>query len=546
MKPTTAAGLLLCTLLPLSGLAETVTLSGSVKHKAALTPIDSVTIEIVNEANPSERYTVSTDALGLWSYTFNLAAVDEAAEVPHGFSVEQNYPNPFNPSTHITFSIPGPGEVTLAVHTVIGQCLDQRTVMLDGGDHTVAWTAKGAAGVLFYSIAYRETRITRKMIQLDGHGDGGLGNVVTTGRRATTASIAKASAQAFSVTASKLLYMPDTVHTVLEGDAAIDFTLETVHEHAFLFDLHNDVLEKAVLGYQLGPRHTTEQSDLPRFRDGGMDAQMFALWTDWTDSAEHPYYAYTLAMVDTFLSQIRQNPTQLAQARNFDEVMQVHAEGKLAGVLGVEGGHAIENDIAKLRTFYDLGARYLTITWNNSLSWAVSAQDPRSSAVGLSEFGRQVIRTMDSLGMIVDVSHTGVKTIWDILGTTKNPIIASHSGVRALNNHYRNLNDFQIDSIAAHGGVIGVVFYPTFLSARRTATIDTVIKHIDYIRNLVGVDYIAIGSDYDGIETVPVGLEDVSKMPNLTAALLKKGYSIADVHKILGGNYLRVFKQVCR
>ena len=148
--------------------------------------------------------------------------------------------------------------------------------------------------------------------------------------------------------------------------------------------------------------------------------------------------------------------------------------------------------------------------------------------------------------MIIDVSHTGIKTIWDILATTTNPIIASHSGVRALNNHSRNLTDVQIDSIAARGGVIGVVFYPTFLSSQRIATIDTVLKHIDYIKNRVGIDYIAIGSDYDGIETVPVGLEDVSKMPNLTAALLRRGYSIEDVHKILGGNFLRVFKQVCR
>jgi membrane dipeptidase len=341
--------------------------------------------------------------------------------------------------------------------------------------------------------------------------------------------------------------MPDTVTATLFNGTNVDVRLETVHSRAFVFDLHNDVMEKVVVGYEMGIRHAADQSDLPRFREGGVDAQMFALWTDWTDSAAHPYYAYTLAMVDSFNSQIRQNASEFAQARYADEIVQANANGKLAGILAIEGGHAIENDLEKLRTFYQNGARYLTITWNNSTAWAVSAADPRSTTAGLSEFGKQVIRTVDSLGMLIDVAHTGIKTIWDILAATKNPIIATHSGVRALNNHTRNLNDAQIDSIAGRGGVIGVVFYPPFLSSRGNATIDTVIKHIDYIKNRVGIDYVAIGSDYDGMEgKAPVGLEDVSKLPNLTAALLRHGYSVTDVRKILGENFLRVFKRVCK
>lgn len=187
----------------------------------------------------------------------------------------------------------------------------------------------------------------------------------------------------------------------------------------------------------------------------------------------------------------------------------------------------------------------MTITWNNSTSWAVAAKDSRSATVGLSEFGKTVIRTMDTLGMIIDVSHVGIKTVQDILATSKNPVIASHSGARALNDHYRNLTDAQIRSIAQKGGVIGVVFYPIFLSSTGTATIDTVIRHIDYIKNLVGIDYIAIGSDFDGIEVTPVGLEDVSHLPNLTLALLGHGYTPADVRKILGGNFLRVLNAIC-
>jgi len=248
--------------------------------------------------------------------------------------------------------------------------------------------------------------------------------------------------------------------------------------------------------------------------------------------------------MDSFSVQINRNPTTLAQARTADEADSIAATGRLAGVLVVEGGHSIENSLDKLITLYDRGARYLTITWNNSTPWAIAAADPQSPTVGLSPFGFEVIHKMDSLGMIIDVSHTGIKTIEDILATTRNPIIASHSGARALRDHYRNLWDNQIISIAQTGGVIGIVFYPPFLSASGTVTIDTVIRHIDYIVNLVGVDHVSIGSDFDGIEITPVGLEDVTRFPQLTVALLKHGYTRAEVRKILGENFMRVFREV--
>ncbi len=220
---------------------------------------------------------------------------------------------------------------------------------------------------------------------------------------------------------------------------------------------------------------------------------------------------------------------------------------KIAGILAVEGGHAIENSLVKLKDLYARGARYLTITWNNDTNWAVSARDTaRSAKVGLSDFGRQVIQTMDSLGMIIDVSHTGIKTIEDILAVTRHPIIATHSGARALVEHTRNLHDDQIRKIAATGGVIGVPFYPFFLTGTSRATINDIVRHIDYITKLVGVDYVAIGSDFDGIEVAPVDLREVARLPPLTEALLQKGYSRADVRKILGENFLRVFRQVCK
>lgn len=527
--------------LPLFAYSQDLTLSGSVRDMLTLEALDSARVEIVNTSDTSEHYALFTNQAGLWSLTVGVGG---GKEIPSAIALDQNYPNPFNPSTKIRFTIPQAGDVLFTVHTILGQLVDSKSYFLPAGNHTLEWISRGASGILFYSMEFHGARITRKMIQLDGRGKGGLAGVTTSGAPARVGAAVKRSAASYAVIASKLIYMPDTAFAA--GGGVIDFHLETVHHHAFVIDLHNDVMEKAILGYQIGIRHTVEQSDIPRFRDGGVDAQMFALWTDWRDTASHPAYAYTLQMADTFFAQVARSATEIGQARTYDEMMQLHAGGKIAGILAVEGGHAIENNLDKLKTYYALGARYLTITWNNSTSWAVSAQDPRSATVGLSEFGRTVVRTLDSLGMIIDVSHTGIKTIRDILATTKNPIIASHSGARALNNHYRNLSDDQLDSIAARGGVIGVVFYPTFLSASGTATIDTVIKHIDYIRARVGVNYVAIGSDYDGIETVPVGLEDASKLPNLTAALLRHGYSIEDLHKILGGNYLRVFRQVCR
>jgi membrane dipeptidase len=322
--------------------------------------------------------------------------------------------------------------------------------------------------------------------------------------------------------------------------------LGNIVRRAIVVDLHNDVLGKVVENnYQLGVRNAINHSDLPRFRDGGMDIQLLSIWID---PAKYPTTAYEQALkfVDALKDQIARNPNELMQVRQATELEQALAQNKLIGILAVEGGHAIENSLVKLKDFYAHGARYLTITWNNSPGWAVSGRDSRSATVGLNDFGRQVIQAMDSLGMIIDVSHTGIKTIEDILTITKNPIVATHSGARTLVNNTRNLSDDQIRKIGATGGVIGVPFYPFFLSGSSRATVNDIIRHIDYIVKLVGVDYVAIGSDFDGIEVAPVDLREVSRLPLLTEALLKKGYSHIEVRKILGENFLRVFRQVCK
>jgi len=526
--------------------AEGVTFSGIVSEKATSSTLDSVLITIINKSNPTEYYSTKSNASGFWSYTIPFNSAGEIVPQPNSYLLEQNFPNPFNPSTRILFRISTSGNARLAVYNVTGELIDQLNLYLDAGNYSVDWNNKGAAGVLFYSLEFNGNRVTKKMIQLDGGKNGGFGNITSYGNPSKNMGLNNSLSSEYLVIASKLIYMPDTLTILFTNNYNANFSLRTVHDAAFVFDLHNDVMEKVAYGYNIGIRNTTNQSDLPRFKEGGMDAQMFAIWVSPSDTVGHTYYSYSIEMIDSFDSQVTRNNDKLTKATTYNQIISGAETGKLVGILGIEGGHSIENNLDKLKSFYNRGMRYFTITWNNSTTWAVSGQDSRSTTVGLSDFGRQVIRLLDSLGVIIDVAHTGIKTISDILQITNNPIIDSHCGARKLRNHYRNLNDSQIDSIAARGGVIGIVFYPPFLSSSNSTNIDTVIKHIDYIKNRVGVDYIAIGSDYDGIESTPFGLEDVSKLPKLTAALLRKGYSIPDVRKLLGENYLRVFKQVCK
>ncbi len=522
---------------------QSFALSGSVNDGYSGAPLDSALVEIIAAQN-GHRDSVYTDQNGEWSLV--LTSVLEApANIPSAFYVFPNSPNPFHPPTQLRFFTPRAGRVEIAVYNVLGQQLDAISAVLNAGEHAVQWGGKGGRGILFYSIVMNGERFTGKMVQLTD-GNAGLGNPVRRARLSQAGGLPKPAQVEYKFIASKFAYEPDTLVQSLSGDTRVDFVLDTVHRRALVIDLHNDVLEKVVeTGYQLGPRHTVNHSDIPRFRDGGVDVQLFSIWVSPTRYPTNPYQQ-ALKFVAALDSQIVRNPNDLMQVRHVAEIEQAQGMEKIAGILAVEGGHAIENSLVKLRDLYAHGARYLTITWNNSTSWAISAQDSRSATVGLSEFGRQVIQTMDSLGMVIDVSHTGIKTIDDILAVTRHPIIATHSGARALVNHYRNLYDDQIRQIANSGGVIGVPFYPYFLTGSSRATINDIVRHIDYMVKLVGVDYVAFGSDFDGIEVAPVDLREVSMLPLLTEALLQKGYSRAEVRKILGENFLRVFRQVCK
>jgi len=542
--PRRLAFVLLLLLLTIPCRAQDILLSGTVRERRSGTTIDGADIRIVS-APGNEQYGTKTNAAGFWSVTVHTAAVQEQSRLPELFALYQNFPNPFNPSTRIPFAVRTTGKVKISIFTILGQEIDSKEFDVAPGMYSIEWKSKAAAGVLFYTITMDGVRSTRRMVQLDGGGGGGLGNLSPLSSLPIPQSLENNGTVQYRVLASSLLCEPESTSVDLPLIAPIDLSLSTVHDRALVIDLHNDVMEKVVsTGYQLAPRHTYNHTDIPRMRDGGLDAQLFSVYIEPKDSATA--YTKAVAMLDAFNGQIAQNPADLGRAVTADEISNLNAEGRIAGALLLEGGYAIQNELGKLRDLYTRGIRCMTITWNVSTAWAVAAADARSTSVGLSDFGKQVIRTMDTLGMIVDVSHTGIKTIEDILATTKNPIIATHAGVRALRDHYRNLTDAQIRAIAASGGVVGVVFYPAFLSASGSATLETVFQHIDYIRNLVGADYVALGSDFDGIEKVTTGLEDVSRFPVLTETLLRRGYSRTEVRKILGENFLRVFRSVCK
>src|SRR3989304_3970112 len=484
-----------------------------------------------------------TNSLGNWSYNFVTGFGDEDFS-PSDFLIARNYPNPFNPSTTIEFNLHKSGNTQILIHNILGQLIDSHEEFLNSGSYLIRWNAMGSAGVYFYTIKTERESITNKMILLDGGNGTGFSNVQQGNKLRKFFANKSASIQA-SITISKLGYISQTINSEIVGGEQFNTSLITVHHNSTLIDLHNDILE-VMAGepfYHFGTLHTTHHTDILRLQKGGVDIQFFAAWVSPTQFDSNFYYDQTQVMINILNNEIVLNPNTIGQARNPQETEALNQVGKIAAVLGVEGGHSIENSLDNLVNLYNTGMRYMTITWNNSTSWAISAKDSRSKTVGLSDFGRSVIRTMDSLGVIIDVSHTGIKTIQDILQVTTNPIIATHSGVRAIKNHTRNLSDSQIIDIKNSGGVIGVVFYPPFLTTG-TADIDDVIQHIDYIVNLAGIDYVAIGSDFDGIEVTPVGLEDVSKFPALTLKLLEHRYSQEDVEKILGGNFMRVFERV--
>jgi membrane dipeptidase len=376
--------------------------------------------------------------------------------------------------------------------------------------------------------------------------------------------------------------------TVLFCAISVTGFSQKIHYKSILVDTHNDAvtacIEKKVSFDQdlTGINH----SDLKRFKEGGLDYQLFSIWCD--GEKVNPY-AWAMREMDTIDAVAARNPDKMVIAKDWKTINAALKAGKIIAQYGVEGGHMIEDDINRLDTFYNRGVRYMTLTWNNSPSWASSHADEKNSKYtgpkGLTSFGKTIIARMNQLGIIVDVSHIGETTFWDAINTTTKPVIASHSNAYSICPVTRNLKDEQIKAIGKNGGVICLNFFSGFVDSnfskkdmafRKThsaeidsllatgiqreyaftmisdkykteseaikPTIEQLMQHFDHIVNLIGIDHVGIGSDFDGINSAPQGLSTVLDYPNFTKALIARGYSNKDIKKVLGGNFLRVYK----
>ena len=363
---------------------------------------------------------------------------------------------------------------------------------------------------------------------------------------------------------------------------------QKIHTKAIVVDTHNDILMKAADEGISFDRDLTgiTHTDLLRMKKGGLDVQIFSVYCD---GDVKNAFGYANREMDSLDAIAERNPDKIVKVSGYRQLIKVVKQHKIAAMFGVEGGHMIEDDLSKLDALYNRGARYLTLTHNIAPSWATSAADETSGKLlphkGLTDFGKQVVTHMNELGMMIDVSHAGDQTFWDVIQLTTKPVIASHSSVYTLVHSRRNLKDDQIKAIAKNGGVIQINFNPGFIDStfdekekifltRHKAEIDSlkktgmqefyagnslylkyateiqsirsplanVIDHIEYIIKLVGADYVGLGSDFDGITLTPLQLNDVTAYPEITKALVAKGYSKKDITKILGGNLLRVLK----
>jgi membrane dipeptidase len=317
-------------------------------------------------------------------------------------------------------------------------------------------------------------------------------------------------------------------------------------------------------GFDLGARDTSgkTQTDIPRMKEGGLDAEFFAIYVAAKYAKEGGAARRALDMIDGVYEQARRHPESLEMAFSSDDIRRIHKSGKIAALMGIEGGHAIEDSLSALREFYRLGVRYMTLTHTNTNNWADSAGGIDSPAEkrhgGLSDFGREVVREMNRLGMMVDISHVSDDTFRDAIETSQAPVIASHSSCRALTNVPRNPTDDMLKALAKNRGVVMINFYNGFINTEyakpgmpapgkpaSAATLDMLMRHFEHAIKVAGIDHVGIGSDFDGVDgLVPTGMEDVSKLPAITYELLKRGYSEADVKKVLGENLLRVMAEV--
>ncbi|HYE64857.1 MAG TPA: membrane dipeptidase [Pyrinomonadaceae bacterium] len=364
----------------------------------------------------------------------------------------------------------------------------------------------------------------------------------------------------------------------------------SLHRKAIVVDTHNDITSFMLdENYDLGTSSVGKyHTDLARMKEGGLTAEFFSVYVDSTYVKEGGSARRAMDMIDMVYRAVERYPNDLMLATSVADIRRAKRQGKIAALMGIEGGHAIENSLMALRNFYRLGIRYMTLTHNNTNDWADSSRD-EARHQGLSDFGTEVVREMNRIGMLVDVSHVSDQAMSDVLDVSAAPVIASHSSARALADHPRNIPDDLLRRIAKNGGVVMVNFFPVFIDQKALdasrerekrlkpqldelnerfkddpnrleeergklhkenplppTPLSVLIDHIDHIAKVAGVDHVGLGSDFDGVSSLPEEMQDVSQLPNITYELLRRGYSERDILKVLGENFLRAFAEAER
>ena len=372
----------------------------------------------------------------------------------------------------------------------------------------------------------------------------------------------------------------------------------SIQKSALVVDAHEDTPQRFLdENYDIGSSDPKDEDyiSLEKAKAGNLGAEFFSIWVNPKANQNH-FAKRTLDLIDSVYEQASRHPDSMTMAFSVNDIERVHKEHKLAALMGIEGGHSIENDIRLLREYYRLGVRYMTLTWSNTNEWADSSGDLDDPSVkhhdGLTEFGKQVVLEMNRLGMIVDISHVSDKTFWDTIATTKAPVIASHSSARSLVNVQRNMSDDMLRAITKNGGVVCVNFFADFIdndflkaaesqhremlvavenyvkerkaadssvaeedrerferkwlaeNRTRRAPLKSLIDHIDHLVKIAGVNHVGLGSDFDGRNFLPDGIDSAADLPQITQSLLDRGYSPEDIKKILGGNVMRLFREV--
>jgi membrane dipeptidase len=368
-----------------------------------------------------------------------------------------------------------------------------------------------------------------------------------------------------------------------------------VHASAIVIDTHADTPQRFVdEHWNFTDPLNGGMLNYDSAKKGNLDAQFFSIWVDPGQYPPNASARRTLELIDGTLEQVRRAPDKLQFCTTADQIIEAHSRGKFAVLMGIEGGHSIEDSLGLLRDYYRLGVRYMTLTWSNTNNWADSSGDIDDPAIqhhdGLTPFGKQVVQEMNRLGMMVDISHVSDKTFWDTIATTRTPIIASHSSARSLTNAGRNMTDEMLAAMKKNNGVVMVNFFPAFIDEQwrlawnaqkperqkaqdaleaeykskglpvpytasdkidrefaakiGRAPFNSLIDHFDHVIKVAGIDHVGIGTDFDGIPVPPEGIDSAADLPKVTAALMARGYTADDMKKLLGGNLLRVFRDV--